>query len=154
MTKDVAIVIIEKELSKMNETNDYVLDSYSNLSICKAFARFNYYKYVKRYPLLWRINFKKLFKPDTTMRDLFVVNKRAIEESNRFWIIYWNTKSFVESFDIQGGLIGSGPFLIDKQTRQLYGTGSGLHGFVQKIKRGEVIDEDFLAQLVYTDIAH
>ena len=83
------------------------------------------------------------------MRDLYVVNKRVIEESARFWIIYWNTMSFVEYFDIQGGLIGPGPFLIDKQTRQLYGTGSGLHGFVQQIKRGETIDEDFLAKLLY-----
>ena len=33
--------------------------------------------------------------------------------------------------------------------RDRYGTGSGLHGFVQQIKRGETIDEDFLAKLLY-----
>ena len=141
--------MIEKELSKMNKTNDYMVATYSNPSIRKAFMRFNYYKYVKRFSILRHIPFKKLFKPDTTMQDLFVVNKRYIEASNRFWIIGWNTKSFVEYFDIDGGLIGSGPFLIDKQSRKLYGTGSGLYGFVEKIIRNEPIDEDFLEQLIY-----
>lgn len=146
MSREEAIVLVEKELNK-GERTAFKVKSYSSGFYLSLFRKFNYWKYVKRVPILRLIDFERFFKPDIEKEDPLVINERYITETSRFWIIYWNTNSFVNDFDLNNGLIGPGPYLVEKNSRKLYAAGSGMVEFVKQIKEEQLIDEEFLKKL-------
>lgn len=146
MRREEAIEIVERELDKEGRGN-FTVKSYSNEKYIKLFRKFNYLKYVKRLPFLNFINFEKIISPDIEKNDPLVINERCIKDTSRFWIVPWNTNSIVNNYDINGGLVGPGSYLIEKNSKKLYSTGSGMIGFIKKIEEGKEIDEKFLTKL-------
>ena len=56
--------------------------------------------------------------------DKYLIDKNATNDHERGWVIYYNSKIYIETKDVEFALMGNAPFLVRKDTGKVVATGT------------------------------